>query len=514
MTRKIISLLLALSCMLLLAGCTGKTIEEDKTPVPTLPPAEARYAAPDGDGILADSREYRIYLPGKDGLHLVSRTVWLEAADLNDTAEMLVRSLITFDGDQETRKLGGTRPLELYGAHPIEISNGICTVNLTSSARQLDLSEYYKNCLALSTTLCELEEINSVNVLVADQSVALDITGNLPMGTLIAHPGENIPVLWEQMEAKRAPLDKDESKTPLNALATLYYPLPDSRGIACTVRMATFEGQTPQQLASGLITAVSEVRRGLAGGQDFPDLRSLLQHEPVASVLEDGSRLITLSLSEDAEERLKEGKTDLACFAAAMTCTLTTFIPGVSAVCIRIGDKPITELKTNRFNPVTALGGLVTRSAVERFLTSSVTVYFARNGILCECERPVARRAADSPRSQLCALMEGPDASEQEDGIVATLPEAIREDDILGIAAEGDTLLVNLSDNFRLQIREQGADAETLICYSIVNTLCKNTGMKRVRFFFEGKQEENVAGAIYWAGEFMYNIGLAEKGLG
>ena len=78
----------------------------------------------------------------------------------------------------------------------------------------------------------------------------------------------------------------------------------------------------------------------------------------------------------------------------------------------------------------------------------------------------------------------------------------------------GDTLLINLSEHFRSEIQEQGKDAETLICYSIVNTLCRNTGMKRVRFFFEGEQVETVAGTIYWAGEFMYNIGLAEKGLG
>lgn len=514
MMKKGISMLLALCFILLLTGCSRTTVEEEQTPAATLPPAEARYSAPDGDGILASGREYRMYFPGRDGLHLVSRSVRLDAANLNETAEMLVRSLISFEGDQEAKKLGGTRALDLYGAHPIEISSGICTVNLTSSALQMDASEYYKTCLALSTTLCEMEEINSVNVLVADQSVALDVTGNLPMGTLIAHPGENIPVLWEQMEAKRAPLDKDESKTPLNALATLYYPLPDSRGMACTIRMLTFEGQTPQQLASGLIDAVSDVRRGLAGGQIFPELRGLLLHEPVASELDDGSRLITLSLREDAESLLKEGKTDLACFTAAITYTLTTFIPGVSAVCIRIGEKPITELKTERFSPVTALGGLVTRSAVERFLTSSVTVYFARNGILCECERPVTRRSADSPRTQLGALMEGPDASELEEGIAATLPGTIREDDILGIAAEGDTLLVNLSEEFREAIQEQGAEAETLICYSMVNTLCKNTGKKRVRFYFEGEQAESVAGAIYWAGEFMYNIGLAEKGLG
>ena len=514
MMKKGICLLLALCCMVFLGGCAGRRIEEDKTPAPTLPPAEARYTAPDGDGIDAESREYRMYLPGRDGLHLVPRSVRLEAANMNDTAEALVRSLIAFEGDGEAKRFGGTRTPDLYGAHPIEISGGVCTVNLTSSMLQLNLSEYYKNCLALSTTLCEMDEINSVNVLVADQSVALDISGNLPMGTLIAHPGENIAVLWEQMEAKRTPLGENGSKNPLNALATLYYPLPDSRGVGCTIRMVNFAGQTPGQLASGLISAVSDVRRSMAGGQDFPELTGLLLHDPVTSNLEDGKQLITLSLREDAETLLAQGKTDLACFAAAMTYTLTTFIPGTAAVCIRIGDKPITELKTARFDAITALGGLVSRTAVEPFLTSSVTVYFARNGILCECERPVARRSADSLRAQMCALMEGPNQTEQEEGIVATLPATVREDDILGIAVEGDTLLVNLSESFRAEIQEQGKDAETLICYSIVNTLCKNTGVKRVRFFFEGEQVETVAGTIYWGGEFLYNIGLAEKGLG
>ena len=474
MMKKAICLLLAACCALILTGCTGRSIEEDKSPVPTLKPAEARYTAPDGDGIVAEGREYRMYLPGRDGLHLVSRSVHLDAANLNDTAEMLVRSLIGFEGDGEAKKFGGSKTPGLYGAHPIEISGGVCTVNLTSSMLQL----------------------------------------GLPMGTLIAHQGENIAVLWEQMEAKRTPLGADGSRTPLNALATLYYPLPDSRGVGCTIRMVNFAGQTPEQLASGLIGAVSDVRRSMTGGQHFPDLKGLLIHEPVTTDLSDGTRMLTLTLRQDTEALLAEGKTDLACFAAAMTYTMTTFIPGITAVCIRTGDKPITELKTKRFNAVTALGGLVTRAAVEPFLMSSITVYFERNGILCECERPVARRSVDSLRAQMCALMDGPDTTEQEDGITAPLPATVREDDILGIAAEGDTLLVNLSESFRAEIQEQGKEAETLICYSMVNTLCKNTGMKRVRFFFEGEQVETVAGTIYWAGEFMYNIGLAEKGLG
>ena len=513
MGRKAICLMLVLCCLTVLSGCSGRRAE-DRQPAPTLPPAEARYIAPDQDEVISEGGEYRLYLPGRDELGLISRSTQLDPADLSDTAEMLVQRLIEYPGDKETKKLGGNRALKLYGDSPIEVSGGVCTVNLTSSALQLSLREYYKNCLALATTLCELKEINSVNILTADQSVGLDITGNLPMGTLTAHPGENLAVLWEQMEAKRTPLGEDLSKTPLSTLATLYYPLSDGRGIACATRLVSFEGQTPQQLAVGLVNAVSSVRKSTTGGQNFPELSELLLHDPVTSELEEGGRLITLSLSEDAEERITAGGADLACTVAALTYTLTTFIPGIAAVCIRIGDKPITELHTEHFETVTALGGLVKRNAVSSFLMGSTTVFFARNGILCECERPVDRRLSDNPRTQLCALMEGPDGREQAESIEATLPQNVREDDILGIRADGDTLLVNLSEGFRSEIQEMGREKETLVCYSMVNTLCRNSGMKRVCFFFEGKQVEMIAGAIYWAGEFLYNIGLAEKGLG
>ena len=91
------------------------------------------------------------------------------------------------------------------------------------------------------------------------------------------------------------------------------------------------------------------------------------------------------------------------------------------------------------------------------------------------------------------------------------MPENVREDDILGIAEVNDVLLINLSESFRSEIQAAGAEKERLICYSIVNTLCENTGKRKVCFFFEGEQVETIAGEIYWAGTFLYNPGLNEK---
>jgi len=508
MKTKCIRAAALLCCLMVLTGCVrGKN--EEKKAAATLLPARVSHAAPDGDRPVGETQDWIIYASSPGEMQLVSLPVTLEPADLYDTARILIQQQLATENEYLNRGSGNRRELSLYtGSDPLEISGGICTVNLAPTALQLSYSELYKACIALATTLCEMEEISFVNVLVADQSIGLDITGSLAMGTLTAHPEENLPVLWEQMEARRAPLGADLGKTSLSSLVTLYRPLEEGLGIGCETRMMAFEGQTPQQIASGLLNALAEQGRGAE------PLMDLLLHEPLTSELEDGGRLITLSFREDTEERLKAQGTDMACLMASITCTLTSFIPGVAAVCVRIGDKPITEINSRHFGTVTVLGGLLKRSAMAQLLRGSASLFFALDGQLSRCETPVDRQLADSPRAQLGALMAGPSEARRAEGLAPTLPEGVREDDILGIASEGDLLLVNLSESFRSEIQAAGKEAEFLLCYSMVNTLCANSGLKRVCFFFEGEQVEWIAGTLYWAGEFLWNPGLGDQGLG
>lgn len=510
--KRLMCALTALCCLITLSGCARKN--EEPTSAASLPTVTTGYTAPDGDGIPEGAETRVLWLPSADGSRLVQQYVTVPAGSPQEIAESLVASVLEFGSNDQVSALVDGTALSLFGTDPVELSRNICTVNLGSSALEPSSATLYTVAQALTATLCEMDQVSAVNLLVADQSVGLDITGSLPMGTLTARQGDNLQVLWEQMEAKKTPLGSDLSKSPLTASMTVYYPLEDGRGITCKTETATFEGQTPQQMALGLLSIMSERSAYVNGVRALPDLRGLMLHDPLTSELTDGGRLITLSFREDLEEVLAESGTDLTCLLAAITYTMTTFIPGTAAICVRIGEKPITSLKSDLFGTVTFLGGMMKRNQFVSFLTAGMTAYYLLDGELHACEVPVARKNANDPRAQMATLLAGPSESDRGRGMTSALPETVHEDDILGVAAEGQVMLVNLSESFRSEIQSAGPELEMLLCYSMVNTLCKNNGVKKVCFFFEGEQVDEIAGSICWAGEFLYNPGLGEESLG
>ena len=513
--RRITAAALCVCMAAMLSGCGGGGNEE-KPAAPTLPPANVSIPAPDGDRAIRPARDYTVYayLPEKNTFQLtpiVRHVSEEEGSGLQGVAETLVQSLM--DAVHENREEG--RKLDLFheegqDRQPVEISNGICTVNLAPSAGTLKNNELYWLSVALATTLCGLDEIDGVNVLVADQAVGLDSSGKLlPMGTLSGHTeGENLPGLWEHMEARKAPIGSDGSGIAFSADATVYYPLAEGRGIACVRQAMNFSGQKSDQLAEELIGALSRTMKQRSGDERLPELENYLLNVPVVTQRNDGDQSVSIIFRENIQELLDRWNTDLPCLIAAVTCTVFTFVPRVKEVSVRIGETPVTEMSNRYHSSGTILSGVFHRSDAAAFLTGCIRVFFEKDGKLILCEKPTERERADSPRAMLEALLEGPDRLDRENGVTATLPAGAANTDILNIAADGDILLVKLSTDFLAQIRESGAEKETLLCYSMVNTLCLNTGMKRVCFFFGDEQAETIAGVICWSGEFIYNPSL------
>ena len=173
----------------LLTGCaTTRIIRDDDTPTATLPPA-AQGSIPRGTSGMTYTATVPLSLPAQDGTRLVTMYHQLTLDRTQTNARAIVEALLQQGDTDATRSLGGDVTLALYGRNPVEVSGGVCTVNLAASALELSYSEFYTLCLSLAATLYQAQGISGVNVLVCDQPVGLDIAGYLPAGTVSAHAG-------------------------------------------------------------------------------------------------------------------------------------------------------------------------------------------------------------------------------------------------------------------------------------------------------------------------------------
>lgn len=512
--KRALSMILALVCLFTLTGCAG-TSAAPSGAVATLPPAVSRYDAPTGDAAAAIQRVFPLYLPSRDGQKLLAQYSPVSITPGMTPAEAVVRALLAFPGNDAVTSLGGSVTLGLYGTSPVEASGSVCTVNLSSSALQLDYDQRYTLFLALASTLCEVDSIRFVNVLVADQAVGLDISGNLAAGSLTAHPGEELPVLWEQMDARRTPLGADAAQQPLSATATLYFPLADGAGFLPETRNLTFAGQTAAQYVTGLLAALSAGAQYTEGVAAMPDLSALLTDAPAVTELNDGGRMVTLHFTGDLDARLDAMQLDHTAFVGALVYTITSFVPAVGAVRVFAGSTLMTALYGSP-----ALGSLAFPDGVQRrrqytaALMEPVTIYLNRGERLVPVQRVLPAGTADDPRSLIALLMAGPTEAERRLGVTAVLPVGMDRTDVLAAAADGDTLLLNLSPRFERLIRQGGAEGEQLLCYSIVTTLCRALGLRRVQFFWNGQMLETLGGSLYWGGDFLLNNSLLDQTIG
>ena len=498
---------LALLCSLLLTACAAP--EQVALPTVTLPPAADDAAAPIGDAALTHTATFALYLPSRDGQRLICQYASLTLNRGRHPAEAVARALLEHPGDETVAPLGGNVTLRLNAGDPVELSGDVCTVNLMPSALQLHHDDLYAACLALTTTLCELPGIRAVNVLVGGQAVGLDVADRLPLGSLSPHSGAELSILWSQMAARRVPVGSDPADVPLTAAATLYYPLSTSNGIIPEARTLSFAGQQPAQLIQTLLTALTIDPAQHPEAIALPNLSEMLTEPPTVADLETGGRMATLRFSAALTAALERKGLDMACFAASVTCTLTTFVPSLASVQLIVGDQPVTNASSQRMSSLILPGGVARRADFAAYIRAQANVYLPQRGKLEAITRRLPDDDAYHPRALLLALMAGPTDDEREAGVTPLLPEGLSDADILGIAVSGDTLLVNLSARAADRIRESELD-QHLMCRGLVSALCELMKTPRVRFFFGSESVETLNGPIFWGGSFLYNPSLTQ----
>ncbi|MBQ7137923.1 MAG: GerMN domain-containing protein [Clostridia bacterium] len=493
--KKLRTLFCLLLCAALLTGCTATA---PSLPVPILPAGSPGPEAPIGDAGLQREAIVPLHLPSLDGQSLLTFYESLTLPQDRHPAETILTALLAHPGNSRVRPVGGSVQLSLSGANPVEISGSVCTVNLSASALQLTMQDLYTAALCISSTLCALEDVRYVNLLIAGTPVAMDVGGHLPLGALNGSTGAELPVQWEQFSARRTPAGELPAHTALTATATLYFPLRDGSGIVAEPRRISFPGQHPQQQVVALLSALSTGAQLLENTADLPDLNALLLFTPEVTQLDSGGRRAILHFTADVKERLLAANCDPNAVFAAITTTLTTFVPSLQQVCILVGDGALTSLYSDQLGSLLFPGGLMNRSTFAHALMGQTTVYVPAAHGLAARTLSLPYRSAANPRTLLLAL-----ASPK----VGALPAGLTDADILGLALQDDTLLVNLSARYAEVIRTSSSD-QRLAAYAVVNTLCEMLNVRRVRFYFGGAQVESLGSSLCWNGEFLYNPAL------
>lgn len=476
--------------VLFLTGCVR---EEAVLSTVTLPPIAQGADAPIGDAGLRQESTVTLYLPSLDGQTLVAVHETLTLSRDQHPAETVLRCLLAHEGTGRVQSLGGEVSLTLTGTNPVELCGSICTVNLSAGALQLSGQELYSAALAIAATLCELDGISYVNLLIAGNAIAMDVSGNLPLGALKSEVGQELPVLWEQLTARRTPVGELASATPLTATAALYFPLADGSGIVAEPRRIAFPGQHPQQQVIALLEALSNGADTLTGIANLPDYEDLQLFFPEITDLESGGKRVTLSLRADAKERIAAAGCDPACYFAAVTTTLTTFVPSLQQVCVLLGDGALTSLYGNGLGSMLFPGAIQNRLKFEHAPQKQTEVCFAGDGKLVAMSLSMPYRSASSPRAVLLRMAQA-----------GALPDGLTDADILGLAIAEDTLLINLSGRYGDVIRDSGWD-QRLVAYAMVNTLGEMMQVRRVRFYFGGETVDTLGGSLMWSGEFWVN---------
>lgn len=510
MKKRLQSALVLLLIAALVSGCSNAIPLKGDSGA-TLPPPREPFAAPQGDAGDSEAATVLLCLPDAHTGRLRMFPERILVSRTRHPAEYTLRKLFSFTGTTQANPL--TREVNL-GLHPgsmVEVSGDTAVVNLAASALALNNKDRYQIARAITNTLTQWGDIRYVNLLINGRQQGVDTAATMPQGSLSQSSEEDFDALWESVSRSAA------GEGAFSSIATLYFPALAGRGILAEARMINFPGRSLPVMANTLLEALSTGALTLPNVPKLPDLIPLLTEEPSMIEQSDSSgRVLRLRFREAANEALINAGVPRSIMMASLCTTLTTFLPLVTGVQVFIGQEPV-----NAVVPAGILEGagvqiffdqgIMHRSQFNRFLLDHCTLYFADSeGSLTASLRPLPYYQINSPRTLIAQLMAGPQNTDSQGNLLSVMPPQVKEADLLGLDIKEDTVLINLSSQFTAAAKDFDAQQEQRLVYALVNTLTGLRGIKRVRFFVDGKTDGVFVKNIDVAGEFLRNEGLIQ----
>lgn len=491
----------ALVCALILSGCVPLSVDLQQSDQPvSLPLPEEKEIEPAvGDSQPAVSYYVPLYFVSEDR-QLISfkRAITVEPGQ--SLAEQALLALLKADNTAGAASPfpEGTKLLN------IERSGGAAVVDLSIEARDVENDRQLMQLReVVAATLIGLDGVDCVNVLIAGREEGLL---SLPAGAISA-VHDDLSAEWTRFSAEAELHGRSDSEEVfVERSVILYYPTPDGLSIAPVASSVRISGDDP---VTPVIQALTNVPDAACLRSPLPSGAQALTRKPEIIETEDGRKMIRLCFDSSLIAMLERENLSEWQLYAALTYTLTGFVPGVDGLIVMLGDGQLTRVDRNG-RALSFTGGAMTRSDYPDALCRMATVYTgAQAGGLMQVSRPMDPLSAVSPRALLGELFKDPAACES--GAARVMPDGASIDDVLGIRISGGEAVVNLSSNFYRCCQSLTAQQEQNMIYAMVNTLTGLNSVSSVRFQVEGETVEHLVNSVYLRGPLLRNPGIIRE---
>lgn len=484
-------LLTGFACLLLSLCLTGCSVFDAISPeseigYADLPEPEKKdIDAPVGDEFDKTVYGASLYYPDAEGemLHPYTRVVSLDAnTQLN--RRLCEEILKTPGSDLQAVAPKGSRILF------VESASGLVNVCI-QPAQAMDEAQLLLLAEALSKTLLAIDDNSGVSLMLSDRAACVNL---LPLGVI----GRDT-----DFEAFTSETAADGMAAERRMLA--YYPASDDEHlIAESVPVAL----NPQDPARACLAALAGAPQNLCAVPLRLNCETAFEKPSDYTTLAGGERVLNLYFTESGFAELSKGKHTLNQALAAITLTLTTFLPGTDGVSVHSPLGQVTEIALKDGQKLRFDNGTMKRRDFSGLIGECTEVYFAGEGDMLYAEpRVISLKDTLSVRVRLSLLFEGPVSRK----LRSTTPEGITIADILGIRVSGGLAHVNLSAGAYAKCQSFSRVEEELFVYALVNTLCRMEGVSGVRLYVEGEQVDVLTQFIHLEGVLLENPGRVSR---
>lgn len=489
-SRAYLAALMALC--LLLSGCAPASLlppggeEEATLPEPT----EEQMTPALGDQTAAYEQEVRLYYPTADGRDLAAVTRTLSVTGDKPLERQTLELLLS-----ET-------PTGLLSAAPegttirsLTLSCGVATVDLLLNA-EADEQTVLRMQAAIANTLASLPGVEAVNLLLDGRKTALR---GLSAG-LTRLNESSLSAQWSQLLADEELM----SNASITREAAVYYAGREGEWLAPQIRTVTLSGGNA---LGDLISFLAEAPEESFLRAVLPD-ESLLAEQPKLLTTAAGERIVKVVLDANAVAALESRGVSPWQVYAALTLTLTGFVPELDGVCVYVGEGLLLKAAGPQGELVFP-GGVMHREDFTGFVGERLTVWqTGGDGLLAQSARLIPLEETPiTARRLVSATLAGPNA--WETGLTPVAPEGATDQMLLGVSIEEGCATLNLSSGFYEACAALTAEQERNLAYALVNGLCTLPTVHCVRFQRDGQAVEYLAGSIYLRSPLIPSPGLA-----